>query len=278
MSKTKISILGCGWLGLSLSKRLIESGFLVKGSVTNPAKFELLRASGVVPYRIVLQDDAVDCDNENFFDCDVLIISVPPGRATGNVANFSLRIKNVIPFIQKARVHKVIFISSTSVYPDNFQVATEEDLLIPDKESGKVLLEAEGLFQSEPEFKTTVLRFGGLIGADRNPARFLQKVSAPMPDAPVNLIHQDDCIGIILAIIYQEVWGETFNACCPEHPMKSEFYGKSARIAKLTEPVFSGTGPYKIVDCNKLMQRLHYRFKFANPMDYLDNLDFTSNK
>jgi hypothetical protein len=32
------------------------------------------------------------------------------------------------------------------------------------------------------------------------------------PDAPINLIHQTDCIGIILKIIEKNSWGETYNA------------------------------------------------------------------
>lgn len=38
----KISVLGCGWLGLPLSKKLIESGFVVKGSTTSSEKLSQL--------------------------------------------------------------------------------------------------------------------------------------------------------------------------------------------------------------------------------------------
>lgn len=266
--------MGCGWLGLPLAKQLIDQGFSVKGSVTNPLKFELLRQSGVLPYQIMLSDSILEYDDAGFFDCDILIISIPPGRSSGNAANFPVRIKNIVPFILKSTIRKVIFISSTSVYPDNGQVAREEDLPLSDKESGKALLETEHLLQSVSDFKTTILRFGGLIGADRNPARFLQKTTAAVPDAPVNLIHQDDCVGIISAIISQEVWGEIFNACSPEHPKKSEFYRKAAKVSGLPEPLISGeTGAYKIIDSSKLIGRLNYRFIFPNPMDYLERIN-----
>jgi nucleoside-diphosphate-sugar epimerase len=56
--------------------------------------------------------------------------------------------------------------------------------------------------QGNSRFKTTILRFGGLIGEDRNPIRFLAgRENLENPDAPINLIHQTDCIGIILRII-----------------------------------------------------------------------------
>jgi hypothetical protein len=55
------------------------------------------------------------------------------------------------------------------------------------------------MFCSNSRFKTTVLRFGGLIGEDRNPFKFIAgRENMDNPDAPINLIHQADCIGIIL--------------------------------------------------------------------------------
>ena len=39
---TKISILGCGWLGLPLAKAIVENGFSVKGSTTSSEKIATL--------------------------------------------------------------------------------------------------------------------------------------------------------------------------------------------------------------------------------------------
>jgi hypothetical protein len=48
---------------------------------------------------------------------------------------------------------------------------TEETVLNPDSEGGKQLA-IVGVLQGNSRFKTTILRFGGLIGEDRNPIRF----------------------------------------------------------------------------------------------------------
>ena len=214
-----ISILGCGWLGVPLAKRFIQKGLSVKGSVTSEEKFELLQRAGIAPFRVIVSDTEVIMDNPAFFRADVLIISIPPKRIDDIELVFPSQIRRLIPFILNSGIQKVIFISSTSVYPDKNQIAREEDFLVPDKASGRALVEAEDLFREIAEFKTTILRFGGLIGDDRNPGRFLMKSSKPIEDAPVNLIHQDDCIEIIWSIIDRGLWGETLNACCPEHPM-----------------------------------------------------------
>lgn len=274
MNKGTISILGCGWLGLPLGKFLISKGFSVKGSVTDTNKFEILSDAGISPYRIVLNETVAIVVDQTFFDCDVLIIAIPPRRTSHIERIFPAKIAQLIPFILESGLSKVLFISSTSVYPDKNQLAKEEDTLVPDKESGRALLLAENLLNNLTDFQTTILRFGGLIGADRNPARFLQKSTVPVPNSPVNLIHQDDCIGIISAIIEQDLWGETLNASSPEHPLKKDFYSRAAQISGLPEPLISEKPEaYKIVDSSKLIRLLNYRFKYQSPINYLESLE-----
>ena len=274
MKSGTVSILGCGWLGVALGKHLRNRRFSVKGSVTSPEKFGLLRTSGIVPYRIVLSENNVEVDEPAFFEADVLIIAIPPRRIDEIERIFPTQIAQLIPIILKSGIRKVIFISSTSVYPENLTTATENDVLSPDKASGKACLAAENLLNNLTDFETTILRFGGLIGADRNPARFLLKSARPVANIPVNLIHQDDCIGIIDAILEKDLWGETLNACCPEHPLKKDFYGKAAQISGLPAPLVSDEDEaYKIVDSSKLKRLLKYKFKYPSPMDYLDSLE-----
>ena len=269
-----ISILGCGWLGVPLAKHFLGNGIVVKGSVTNDEKFGMLRDAGISPYRIVLSDTEVILDDPDFFRCDVLVISIPPRRIEGIEQVFPSQIRRLIPFILKSGIQKVIFISSTSVYPDQNQLARENEILFPDKASGRALAEAENLLREQSGFKTTIVRFGGLIGADRNPARFLRKSTQPIANAPVNLIHQDDCIGIISAIIEQELWDETLNACCPEHPMKKDFYEKAAIQSGLPVPAISEElAAFKTIDSSKLIRLLNYQFIYSSPMDYLDQIE-----
>jgi nucleoside-diphosphate-sugar epimerase len=271
--KKTISILGCGWLGVPLAKHFLRKGFTVKGSVTSEEKFGPLKNADVLPFRIIISDTEVILDDPDFFNCEVLIISIPPRRIDRIEEIFPSQIRRLIPFIRNSGIRKVIFISSTSVYPEQNQIAREGDLIVPDKASGKALVEAENLLKEQSEFVTTIVRFGGLIGADRNPARFLLKSLQLIENAPVNLIHQDDCIGIISAIVERELWGETLNACCPEHPMKKDFYEKAAFLSGLPTPEISEKiASFKTIDSSKLINLLDYKFTYPSPMDYLDRL------
>ncbi len=273
-SRQTVSILGCGWLGLALGKSLLENGFNVKGSVTRFSGKRILRNSGIRPYRVVLKPERVVVDDPAFFETDVLVISIPPRRVEGIEDIFYFQIRRLIPEIIQNSVQKVIFISSTSVYSNDFRIVREDDVPVPEKNSGKALLLAENLLREQPGFQTTVIRFGGLIGAERNPARFLLKPRQSVAENTlVNLIHRDDCISIIAGIIDRNIWGEVLNACCPVHPTKKEFYEKASLVSGLPTPEFSKKMiGYKVVDSSKLIGLLHYRFKYPSPMDYLNTL------
>ncbi|PTN06356.1 nucleoside-diphosphate-sugar epimerase [Mangrovibacterium marinum] len=267
-----VSILGVGWLGLPLAKRLISDGYQVKGSVTTAEKMELLQQAAIWPYQLIASPENLWVNDASFFNADVLIISIPPRRIPDIESIFPRQIGYLINELEKTDLKKVIFISSTSVYPDEGQQAVETDTLSPQKASGRALVEAENLFRQNSQFKTTIIRFGGLIGADRNPARFLaRRKTAVDGRKPVNLIHQDDCIAIIREIIRQNIWGETFNACCPEHPTRREFYLRASLLSGIPAPDFEdGNEAFKIVNSQKLVRYLDYEFKFPSPLDYLN--------
>ena len=271
----RISILGCGWLGFPLAEKLLKKGFQVKGSVTTRSKLKKLSEAGIEAYRLVLEPDRVQLKDERFFDTDLVIVAIPPRRIDFIETIFPGQIKQLISQLEVHRVPRVLFISSTSVYNELDGVVVEDDVLLPEKPSGKALVLAEYLLTQNANFKTTVLRFGGLIGADRNPVRFLSRKKRTLSGSkPVNLIHQDDCLQIIQKIIDDEVWGETFNACSPEHPTRKSFYEKAAAVSGIPAPKFKDEkSSFKIVDSSKLIQKLNYQFKYQSPLDYLESIN-----
>ncbi|MDX9883876.1 MAG: hypothetical protein RBS73_17580 [Prolixibacteraceae bacterium] len=273
MVKT-ISITGCGWLGFPLALKLKEKGFEVKGSVTSLSKSEKLQEAGIRPYCLVIHPEQVELTDKSFFQTDLVIIAIPPKRVNQVEFIFPQQIRCLIELLEAYKVPRVLFISSTSVYNETNGIVQENDAVAPDKPSGKALLLAEQLLTGNPHFQTTVLRFGGLIGADRDPARFLNRPKTVGNGAkPVNLIHRDDCIRIIERIIEKEAWGHTFNACCPEHPARKEFYEKASQLSGFPLPHFDEQPDrYKIIDSSKLIRILDYRFIFSSPMEYLESL------
>lgn len=269
-----ISILGCGWLGFPLAKSLLQKGFLVKGSTTTLEKISVLENAGINAFQIALSEEEINGDIDSFLShSQILIIDIPPklrgnsnDTSTALSMTFVAKIQNLIPFIEKSSVEKVIFVSSTSVYSDaiSIDLITEMTIPNPDTESGKQLLEAEKVLQNNSNFTTTVIRFGGLIGEDRHPIKFLAgKENLENPEAPINLIHQLDCIGIIEDVLEKNCFDKIFNAVAPFHPSRKVYYSKKAQELNLPLPKFDESKPSvgKIISSEKVSTVLGYAFQ-----------------
>ncbi len=245
-----VSILGCGWLGKPLAIDLINNGCGVKGSTTSEQKMDVFRALKIIPF---LVDISLDNDISNFLNSEVLVIAI----TSKNIEGFS----NLISRIEKSPVKKVLFISSTSVYPSLNKEMTEED-----KTVNSPLVEIESLFLKNRSFKTTIIRFAGLFGYDRQPGNWFKDKAIPYPKGFVNMVHQDDCISVIKEVIIQDAFGEVFNVCSNHHPTREEFYKNARKVLEKEPPVFDNSRPlkYKIINSEKIQKVLKYTFIHDN--------------
>jgi nucleoside-diphosphate-sugar epimerase len=266
-----LSILGCGWLGMPLAKFLITKGYQIKGSTSSCEKLKLIKEAGILPFKIFLNPEMNEDFDPLFFDSKILVLNFPPQRREDIEEFHSAQVKSLLKRLKNSSVEKVLFISSTSVYADLNRIVSEKDNQMPEKKSGKALRKVEEMLLEEQSFQTTIIRFGGLIGYDRKPGRFLSRTKKEVEgNTPVNLIHQDDCINIILHIIKNNLWGKVYNACCPEHPSRRSFYLEASKIGGFDEPKFAASSSsYKIVSSAKL-EATNYNFKFQNPIDALE--------
>ncbi|ABL64373.1 SDR family oxidoreductase [Chlorobium phaeobacteroides] len=273
MQKETISILGCGWLGMPLAKALIAQDYPVKGSTTNEDNLEAMRDAGIEPYLVWLDPEVNGEDITDFLQSDILIVNIPPERRDDIVEYHIEQFSSLIDALGQSPVRSVLFVSSTSVYPALQREVTEEDSVEPEALSGQALLHVEEMLMQETGFQTTVVRFGGLIGYDRNPEKNLARMTELKdPDQPMNLIHRDDCVRIIMEIIRLQQWGEVFNACCPVHPLKRDYYRRAAEVSGIPLPSLCSSeapSPYKLVNSDKLQGALNYTFIYPDPVAQL---------
>jgi nucleoside-diphosphate-sugar epimerase len=246
-----ISILGSGWLSVPLAQRLVQLGHDVRMSTRNVDKQAALTAQNLETYLVDIDsDDALPAD---FIDSDILIIAITSKNSAGY--------QQLINRLAGSKVKHVLFISSSSVYQNlNREVSEDEGV----EDHSRPLYQIEQQFRDCPDFTTTVLRFSGLVGPARHPGRFFRGgKTVKQPDAPINLIHLDDCIGLIECIIQQSAWGEVFNGCSDTHPVKREFYPQVADAIGMPCPEFSAAQSlsYKIVGNDKIKQKLGYQLR-----------------
>lgn len=263
-----IAILGCGWLGLPLGRRLAGQGWRVAGSTTDASRFAEIRAAGIEPYRVEL---GTEIDGEglgDFFAAPIMVVAIPPGRRRPDVEeHHPQQIAALRQRLDNSPVKWVIFVSSTSVYPASVSLATEDDPGPADTASGRALRRAEAILGGGG-FALTVLRFGGLVGPGRHPAHFLAgRRDLPNADAAVNLIHLEDCLGIFEALLRRGPFDGILNAVTDGHPTRKAFYTSQALRLGLPAPTFidSPSAEYKIVDNSRLKRLLGYRFVHPDP-------------
>jgi len=264
MIQKQVSVLGCGWLGLPLAETLIQSGYTVKGSTTTSDKLTELKDKGISPYLLNLDTASAEEITPFLQGSEVLLINIPPKLKTA-ATSYPDKMRFLLPHIIAAGINKVLFVSSTSVYADAFpfSVITEDTPPNPDAENGRQILEAEQVLRASSGFKTTIVRPSGLIGGSRHPINQLAgRTGIAHPDAPINLVHRDDVVQIITAIVEREKWGEVFNAAHPHHPTRKDYYTAKALENGLAAPQFNHEAQSvgKIISSQKVTESLGIDF------------------
>jgi len=259
-----ISIIGCGWFGLSLGRSLVQEGHQVKGATTTAEKIPLLASEGIEPFLIRISPGEEKLGDLSFFQCDVLVITIPPKVHLHPGTDYLFTLNRLIELAREYNIRKIIFISSTSVYGDVCGPVDEDTLPAPETLSGQILVQAEKRFTSADSFQTTVIRFGGLVGPGRDPGRFFAgKENSANGLAPVNLIHLDDCIGIVKEVIRKDFFGHTLNACSPHHPTRKDFYTHASLQAGMKAPQFiNELTAWKVVNSKYIPGILYTDFEF----------------
>jgi len=262
-SFNKIAIVGLGWLGEPLAMELIKIGYTVSGTTTGAEKAERLCTNGISAEQWSF-DFNDPMPPQCLKDADVVIITLPPRR------HHEVWLEALAFLSSKAEPQAhLIYTGSTGVYrrttAENISNATEEDE-IPDSP----LARAESIIRRSGR-PYLVFRLAGLVGGERNPARFLAgKLDVKGGEAPVNLVHREDVIRAITLAIEKDIVQETINICSDEHPLKKDFYPALAIRNGLKPPKFDLTDTQKgyRVDNRKMKSLLGMDLKYPDPYHF----------
>jgi nucleoside-diphosphate-sugar epimerase len=262
---TCITVCGAGWLGHPLSDRLVESGYSVKATTTTSEKLASLQESGVTPYLLSLEPNTTTTVPADIFNSDIVVITLPFKRSFTNPDDYSQQIQHLLNATPESAY--IIFTSSTSVYSDTQDWVTESSPILNPSPRQKVLMSVENMIL---ERNGTVLRLAGLYGPSRNIGGFMRHVKrAKSGKSPVNLVHLDDVIGVIMTLVATPHPTQTFNVVSDKHPTREELYCHQASKQGYPTPVFdnSQTPTYKVVSNQRLKDMLGYSFKYSDPME-----------
>jgi nucleoside-diphosphate-sugar epimerase len=270
-----VLVLGCGWLGMALARSLAATGHRVLGTTTSPEHVPTMEAASIEPHLLRLGADFGAADDALLHRllsaADVLVLNIPPRAAAAG--GYPTLLRPVHRAVAAAGTRHVLFVSSTSVYPDEPRLMHETDA-VSTRDVASDVLRAEGHFVPRyGQWKSTVVRLGGLIGPDRAPGRFLAgRRDLAQGNSPVNLVHLTDVVGVLSAIIKHEAWGHTFNVCAQEHPRRRDFYPAAAQYLKLESPTFKDENAVsgKTIDSTLVRSILPYKFQHDDVLAALE--------
>lgn len=252
-SLKRVSIFGCGWLGTALAN-ILESEYIVKVAVKTSSSYSSLSFANKF-----LLNEQNRYFSKDFFETDVLVISIPP--STKYIDILQKILKYVSNHVQ------VVLCSSISVYAQNIGIIIEEGNTKILFNNNSAVLEGE-LKVLEMIPKANILRLGGLMGYSRVAGKYTAGKNIQC-DGYTNYIHRDDVVEIMKLFIENRYLGRTYNLVSPQSCLKSELYDKNASKYGFEKSNFlSYEVQGKRVSSKKLIKETGYDFLYANPIDF----------
>jgi nucleoside-diphosphate-sugar epimerase len=247
----KVLIIGCGWLGLPLGKKLAEAGMTISGTTTRQEKLVELELNGIASHLFRGLED-LGYLKKVISSADWVILTIPPSGAM----NYPDLIHNLV--VAFPSTCNIIFTSSIGVYQPTAGLVNEEATCLSDHP----VYCAEEVIRKIAPNRSVVLRLGGLFGSGRHPIKFLAgRSEIAQGNAPVNLVHLKDVVEAIEVLIGKKQFSGTYNLVFPDHPTKEFYYQEKANQLGLLKPVYKTDDTVgKIVVADKIVKDLGFKY------------------
>ena len=267
-----ISIIGLGWIGLPLAEKLASEGYEVIGSTRKEEKASQLNRKGFSVVSFHLNPHPSGTGFNTLFQSDTLVIGFPPKSRSQSSEFYLQQVSFLKKLIDHSKVKKVLFISSTGIYPQEATKSEydEEEALNKNNCGNDALLEAERIISEKRSYQLSIIRFGGLMGADRILGKYLEGKENVDGTSQVNYIHQVDAVNLCHWVIEENLWEEIFNGVAPIHPTKKEILIKNSSDFGFEMPKSFAPKSEKaqrIISGEKVLD-MGFEFKFPDPLSF----------
>lgn len=271
-----VGIIGCGWLGKALAANLIAQGASVLATSSQQCNVEQLQKQGIRAQALRLPADTTQLNQHDVFTQQCLVIAITPQFRKGQT-DYGVKVAQLVDAAkQRGITERIILLSSTAVYQGLEGIVDEDTKL--DIVASKPLEKTQILYAAEQvvlnlQHQGSVLRLAGLVGPERHPGKFLQaKKALKDSTAPVNLIHQQDAVGLILSLLTNTSPQGVFNGVSDTHVTKAAYYQTAAKSLGLPLPISSADNlldSTRVVSGEKVKRELGYSFIYPDLLAWL---------
>ena len=282
-----VGIIGCGWLGIALAKKLIAASDNVLATTAHTESSDKLSADSIPSHPLSLpsQLSTIALAKTPIFSMSQLVICLPPRIKSGQ-SDYPDKIKQIVAAAEIAKVEHIILISSTAVYGGLSGKVDEASQLNFSAPKVQIMHDAEQAVLNFSQY-ANVIRLAGLVGPNRHPGRFLSssntnklndKKLLANPFATVNLIHQTDAVSLINTVLNsadkQQFNKDVFNGVSNTHVSRKDFYQAAAQALNLAVPEFvdeqdSSHGMSKEVLGDKAVNQLKVSFVYNDLVQWV---------
>ena len=226
-------IIGCGYLGVRIGRRLIDKGYDVRGTSRRDERLRELREVG-------LEGELFDLDEASTSPLllrpyDVVVYTVAPGRNESDAALvYRDGLAACLEVWKTNPPGRFVLVSSTGVYSqDDGSRIDERSPAEPTGERQQLLVKGEQLVLTaarEAGFPGIVLRLGGLYGPDRSPVDWCRdpawraRLARGNREAYMNWVHADDAAAATVLAAEAGRPGEVYLIVDDEPTPREDFY------------------------------------------------------
>jgi nucleoside-diphosphate-sugar epimerase len=275
----RVLIVGCGYVGAPLGAELVRQGHEVVGLRRSGAAEAELRAAGIQPLAADITRPEQLSALPAAYDWVVNCVSSSGGGPEQYRDVYLRGTQNLLAWLAPVPPKKFVYTSSTSVYGQNDgSLVKETSPAEPAAETAKVLVETERLLLTAAQtqkFPAVVLRLAGIYGPGRgywfkqylaNEAR-IEGAGARL----LNMVHREDVVGAILAVLKSGRPGEVYNVVDDEPVSQVAFFqwlsgplGKDLppSVPEDPETIRKRGVTNKKVSNRRLKMELGYQFKY----------------
>ncbi len=269
-------IIGCGWLGTALANSLIKQSVDVIATTSSISSSERLIEQAINAQPLLLPNLVEVLAKHSVFQQQQLVIAIPPRLKQGK-SDYPEKIQQLVQAAETTGVVKrIILITSSAIYNGLQGEVFEHSSLDFSANKVQIMFDAE---QAALNFSggVSVLRLAGLVGPKRHPGKFLPTAKQPIANAcaKVNLIHQQDAVGLLLCLLKKNNVQGIFNGVSQTHVSKKLYYQQAAKSLNITLPSFSNDDSVgvhvnsRIVNGDKARQQLGYHFIYDDLLAWL---------
>ena len=226
-NKRTVFVIGAGWVGAPLARKLHLSGHRVVATSRSAEKVRALMMAGTHAVRWDCEEHQPGADRSDSLqhmagDTTHWVLTIPPLKGMNQAENEQWH-RDVLHAAEKSQVKRLVILSSTSVYPEEGMVQesdASEDSISP--HSGKSMRSLERVFEST-QLDVVILRLGALIGPGRHPAMRASQKGWRSPHRRMNATTLEDVLRACDHVLFRKACLGLCNVVSPHHPTFNEF-------------------------------------------------------